>query len=163
MGSGKSKSGEALAKIFKIPFLDTDVLIENKTGLSISEIFELKGEESFRKIEQEVLHSTTSFDNIIVATGGGTPCFKDNMDWMNRNGITVYLEANAGLLFHRLAVSKAGRPLIEKLNDVELMEQISGTLAIRTPFYGKADITCKAASINVKELAEKIKDFKKNI
>ncbi len=163
MGSGKSKTGEALAKILKIPFVDTDTLIENKTALSISEFFELNGEEPFRKIEQEVLHSTTSLDNIIIATGGGTPCYKDNMEWMNHNGITVYLEANSGLLFHRLAISKAGRPLIEKLNDVELMEQISGALAIRTPIYSKADISYKAANLNVKELAEKIKIFKKSI
>lgn len=163
MGSGKSKTGEALAKILKIPFVDTDTLIENKTGLSISEIFELNGEESFRKIEQEVLHSTFSIDNVIVATGGGTPCYKDNMEWMKQNGITVYLEANSGLLFHRLAISKAGRPLIEKLNDVELMEQILGALAIRTPIYSKADISGKAANLNAKELAEKIKSFKKSI
>ena len=162
MGSGKSKTGEALAKIFKLSFVDIDQLIENKIGSSISAYFESKGEESFRKIETEVLHSTKSLNNIIVATGGGTPCFNDNLDWMNKHGITVYLEANAGLLFHRLALSKAGRPLIESLNDVELMEYISGSLAKRIPIYSKASITNKASSLNVRELAEKITAFQKN-
>ena len=78
---------------------------------------------------------------------------------MNSNGITVYLEANAGLLFHRLASSRAGRPLIESLNDVELMEQIMSHLTQRIPFYKQSMITVNAASLNAKTLADKIKSF----
>ncbi|MBL0103956.1 MAG: hypothetical protein IPP51_09500 [Bacteroidetes bacterium] len=107
-------------------------------------------------MEKTALRSTISLENVIVSTGGGTPCFLDNMKWMNENGTTVYLEANPGLLFHRLAGNKKGRPLIEKLSDVELMEQITGHLAIRIPFYRQAKITVPAASLNVKELAEKL-------
>ena len=160
MGSGKSKTADLLAKIFKCNHLDTDQLIEEKTGKSITSIFQSEGQEYFRTIERDVLQSIRN-GNKVVSTGGGTPCYYDNMDWMNSIGITVYLEANAGLLFHRLALSREGRPLIESLNDIELMEQITGHLAVRVPVYRKAMITINAASMNVKSLAEKIKAFKK--
>ncbi len=161
MGSGKTKTAEALAKIFNYKIADTDKLVVDKTGKTISSVFEIEGQEFFRDIEKDVLRSTAKSENIIVATGGGTPCYFDNMDWMNENGVTVYLEANAGLLFHRLATSRAGRPLIEKLNDIELVEQITGHLAVRIPVYRKAMITVNAASLNPKSLAEKIRAFSK--
>lgn len=161
MGSGKSKTAELLSKIFKYGYLDTDYLIEEKTGTTITSIFEKEGQEYFRKIEKQVLRSTEKLDNYIISTGGGTPCYHDNMEWMNSKGITVYLEANAGLLFHRLATSRTGRPLIESLDDVELMEQIMGHLAVRIPVYRRAMIIVNAANLNPKILAEKIKSFKR--
>ena len=156
MGSGKSKVAEALGKILELPVIHTDKLVEEKEGKSFSEIFESSGQEYFRDLEKEALHSTIIQSDVIVSTGGGLPCYFDNMEWMNQNGITVYLEANPGLLFHRLSNAKAGRPLIENLNDVDLMEQISGHLAVRSPYYKKAQIKINAASVNVKELAEMI-------
>jgi shikimate kinase len=159
MGSGKSKTAEALSKFLKIPFVDTDELIERETGKKISEIFEKEGEDKFRIIERSVLHSTLSKDNLIIATGGGMPCCFDNMEWMNKNGITVYLEANSGLIFNRLATSKTERPLLKGLNDIALMEQISGHLALRIPFYKQAKITIKAANLNLKELVSKIENY----
>lgn len=161
MGSGKSKTADLLAKIFQCDHLDTDQLIEEKTGKSVTSIFKSEGQEYFRTIEKDVLQSIRN-GNKVVSTGGGTPCYYDNMDWMNSTGITVYLEANAGLLFHRLAQSRAGRPLIESLNDIELMEQITGHLAVRLPVYRKAMITINAANMNVKSLADNIKAFKKS-
>ena len=161
MGSGKSKTAESLSKLFKYDFYDTDRLVEDKSGNAISTIFNNEGHEYFREIEKQVLRSTEKNENCIVSTGGGTPCYHQNMEWMNSKGITVYLEANAGLLFHRLATSRAGRPLIESLNDVELMEQIMTHLTVRIPFYSQAMITVYAASLNVKLLAEKIKSLKK--
>jgi len=160
MGSGKSKMGEALAKIMKFDFVDTDKLITQIAAKSISEIFESNGQEHFRELEKDILHSLTSRTNLVVATGGGTPTYRDNMDWMNAHGVTVYLEANAGLLFHRLATSRTGRPLIEKLNDVDLMEQITGHLAVRIPVYRRAKITVNAANPDPKGLAEKINQYK---
>ena len=159
MGSGKSKVAENLGRILGLEVLDTDQLIESLEKRSISEIFNSSGQEYFREKEKEILHATLENENIIVSTGGGLPCFFDNMEWMNTNGLTVYLEANPGLLFHRLSGAKAGRPLIEKLDDVELMEQISRHIAIRTPYYSKAKIVIGAASVNVKSLAEKIQDY----
>lgn len=156
MGSGKSKVADALGKILELPVIHTDKLVEEKEGKSISEIFESSGQEYFRDLEKIALHSTINKNDVVVSTGGGLPCYFDNMEWMNQNGITIYLEANPGLLFHRLSNAKAGRPLIENLNDVDLMEQISGHLAIRSPYYKKAKITVNAASVNAKALAELI-------
>jgi shikimate kinase len=161
MGSGKTKTAEALSKIFNFKTVDTDNLVVEKTGKTISTVFEIEGQEFFRDIERDVLRSTAKNDNIIVSTGGGTPCYFDNMNWMNEHGITIYLEANSGLLFHRLATSKSGRPLIEKLDDVELMEQITGHLAVRVPVYREAKIIVNAINLDVKKLAEKIKNFSK--
>src|SRR4030095_2031248 len=111
MASGKSKAGEQLAGLLGLRYLDTDTCIEEKAGKSISRIFAEEGEEHFRKLEREVLEDLLRKRGIVVATGGGLPCTGDNMDRMNANGITVYLEANAGLLFHRLLSSRSGRPL----------------------------------------------------
>lgn len=160
MASGKSKIAEALSKVLHIPFVDTDSLVEKKEGRTIEKIFETSGQEFFRKLENQVLIETEKTENIIVATGGGLPCFFSNMEWMNTKGITVYLEANPGLLFHRLATSRGNRPLLNNLNDIELMEQITGHLAVRIPFYKKAKITVSAANLNAKTLAEKILKYK---
>ena len=156
MGSEKSKMAEALGKILELPVVHTDKLVEEAEGKSISEIFKTSGQEHFRELEKNALHSLAENNNVVVSTGGGLPCFFDNMDYMNAVGITVYLEANPGLLFHRLFNNRAGRPLIEDLNDVELMEQISGHLAVRSPFYKKAQIVVNAASVNVKILSDLI-------
>jgi shikimate kinase len=161
MGSGKSKTAEALGKILNLKVIDLDESVSTTEGKSVSEIFNVYGQDYFRAAEQKALHNTLTEPDVVIATGGGTPCFFDNMEWMNANGITVYLEANAGLLFHRLSLSKAGRPLIENLEDVELMEQISGHLANRNPFYKMADITVNAASLNAKVLASKIREVQK--
>jgi shikimate kinase len=156
MGSGKSKTAEALAKQLGFTVFDIDKKIEEQTGKSISTIFETEGQEAFRELERDALRSTASMEMVVVSTGGGTPCYHDNMTWMNEHGITVYLDANPGLLFHRLAGNKKGRPLIENLSDVELMEQITGHLATRLPVYRQAKITVPAASLDVKGLSEKI-------
>lgn len=162
MGSGKSKTAEAVGKLLKLKVIDLDAQIMKEQGMSISEIFEKFGQEHFRLLEKTALHNTIKEKNVVISTGGGTPCYFDNMEWMNNHGITVYLEANAGLLFHRLSSAKAGRPLIENLSDVELMEQISGHLAVRVPFYRQAKLIVSAASLQPKALAEKIMALSKD-
>lgn len=149
-----------MAAAMRAKFLDTDLMIEEETAKTIQEIFSEKGEEYFRGLEQKVLLKTETMKNAVVATGGGLPCFHDNMSWMNKHGITVYLETNEGLLFHRLAVSKKGRPLIEHLNDVELMELISRHMIERAAIYNLAKIKVNAASLNVKLLQQKIEKLK---
>ena len=84
MGSGKSKVAEALGKILELPVIHTDKLVEEKEGKSISEIFESSGQEYFRDLEKEALHSTIIQSDVIVSTGGGLPCYFDNMEWMNQ-------------------------------------------------------------------------------
>jgi shikimate kinase len=158
MGSGKSSVASALAKHLRFTSYDIDKAIEEKAGKSIAKIFGENGQEYFREMERDILLGTASMENVVIATGGGTPCFFDNMDWMNSNGLTVYLEANPGLLFHRLAKSKKERPLIDHFNDTELMEQISGHLETRIPVYRKAKITMNAASLDVNALSGKIKE-----
>jgi shikimate kinase len=160
MCSGKSKTGKALAAAMKYKFLDTDTMIEEKTGSTIRQIFHEKGEEFFREMEQDALLSTFTFNKVVIATGGGLPCFNDNMKWMNEKGITVYLEASEGVLFHRLAMSKQGRPLIENLDDISLMERITRDLTIRVPVYSQAQITVNAVSLNLNTLKQKIEKLK---
>jgi shikimate kinase len=160
MCSGKSKTGKALASAMRYAFADTDSMIEAKTGKTIERIFSEDGEEHFRVMEHKMLLETKSFNRAVIATGGGMPCFNDNMEWMNENGITVYMEANVGLLFHRLATSKGERPLLAKLTDLELMERITADLIIRTPIYKQAKIHVQAASMNVTSLQQKIGKLK---
>lgn len=160
MGSGKSKTAEALSKILKYSTVDTDKLVEERVGSTVAEIFSKEGQEYFREMEKDILRQTSLFEKCIVATGGGTPCYFENMKWMNENGTTVYLEANPGLLFHRLATNRKDRPLLEGLNDVDLMEQITGHLAVRIPVYRQAHITVNAADLDVKNLASQIKSLK---
>ena len=107
MGSGKSKVAEALGKILELPVIHTDKLVEEKEGKSISEILNRQGKSTFVILKRLYIQQLSS--DVIVSTGGGLPCYFDNMEWMNQNGITEHLEAN-GLLFHRLSNAKAGRP-----------------------------------------------------
>lgn len=139
MGSGKTTSGRQLARAAGYEFVDLDTAIELETGLDINSIFEQHGEKYFRSIEQRVLKSLISKNNIVVATGGGTPCFHNNMQWMKANGVTVYLDTHPGVLYYRLAPLKAKRPLIKSLTDVELIEFILDKLALREGIYQQAD------------------------
>ncbi len=144
MGSGKSTVGKMLSGLLNYSFIDLDTAIELETGKTISEIFETEGESGFRKIEQSVLHGINARKNHVVATGGGCPMFEDNMDWMNKNGTTIYLKVHPGIIFHRIAPEKPGRPLIAALSDVELMDFILETIKKRLPFYIKAHHTISA-------------------
>jgi len=160
MASGKSKAGELLAAQLGYAFEDTDSTLEKNERKSIGELFSTGGEEAFRQLERNVLQATFKKKNIVVATGGGLPCYSDNMQQMNEEGLTIYLEANAGLLFHRLLQSRQGRPLLEGLSDVELMEKINAHLAERMPFYERAKLKVPAASLNVKKLAAQVQSLK---
>lgn len=141
MGSGKTTIGRKLAKALNFEFIDLDSLIELRTGRSISTLFRESGEEEFRKQEQHALKSLAGKSKIVVATGGGCAAYADNMDWMNANGITIFLRCHPGTLFHRIAPTKARRPMIAQLEDVDLMEFITESLKNRLPYYLKSHIT----------------------
>lgn len=141
MGAGKSAVGKLLSGLLNYSFIDLDTAIELETGKTISAIFEEADESGFRKIEQRVLHSLSSKKNCVVATGGGCPQFEDNMEWMNKNGTTIYLKVHPGTIFHRIAPEKLNRPLIANLTDVEVMEFILETIKKRLPFYIQAKHT----------------------
>ena len=140
MGSGKTYWGNKLSASAGIPFYDLDALIEAKAASSIQRIFSDSGEDHFRKIEQETLYQSLQLGIAIVATGGGTPCFFDNMSWMNHHGCTVYLRIPAPILAERLKHEQQFRPLLAKVEAHLLERHIEILLAQREPFYQQASI-----------------------
>ena len=112
MGSGKTTIGKALAKELGMPFYDLDWYIESRMRKTVKELFDSVGEEGFRQIERNMLHEVAEFENVIISCGGGTPCFFDNMDYINQQGDTVYLKASPEVLYGHLKMGKAVRPLL---------------------------------------------------
>lgn len=146
MGSGKSHVGEQLAARADLDFIDLDQWIEEAQEQSIASIFETQGEAAFREIERAALHETANKENLLISCGGGTPCFFDNMNWMNEHGITIYLETPIEILVHRLRPQQAQRPLLQNLNEAELHTFIVSKLAERTPFYEQAQVIYRITS-----------------
>ena len=139
MASGKSTFGKELAKDTGLPFLDLDESVESREGRSISEIFAKEGEEYFRKREREILHEICNeADEFVLATGGGTPCFFDNMDYMNQAGTTVFLNTSPLVIVDRLKRQRADRPLLAMYSDDELEFFVREHLESRLSFYLKA-------------------------
>lgn len=138
MGAGKTTLGRALGKKLGIEFIDLDSYIENRYCQSVSQIFADKGEEGFREIERRMLHEVGEFEDLIISTGGGTPCFFDNIEYMNNQGATVFLDVPVERLFIRLSIAKKKRPLIMDKSDEELRAFIAEQLAKREPYYIKA-------------------------
>jgi shikimate kinase len=140
MGSGKTTIGKLLAEKLNRSFIDMDEFIENRYRKTIATIFEEKGENGFREIELRVLQETAGFENVVISTGGGLPCFFDNMEVMNRTGITIYLKASVDELVRRLNFDKQKRPLIKGKNPEELRAFIETNLEKRESFYNRATI-----------------------
>jgi shikimate kinase len=140
MGSGKSTSGKKLASHLNWSFIDLDEKIENMTGMKIRDIFSEKGEAFFRKTESEALHDMVSETNAVISTGGGTPCFGDNMDFMLSNGLTVYLRMTPASLRNRLEDSSDHRPLLKDIGKERLQEYITAKLSEREKWYSSAEI-----------------------
>lgn len=138
MGAGKTTLGRALAKELGMQFIDMDSYIEARFCKTISKIFAEKGEEGFRDIERRMLHEVGEFEDVIISTGGGTPCFFDNVEYMNSQGTTVFLDVPEERLFIRLSIARNNRPLIKEKNDSELRSFIAEQLAKRRPHYEKA-------------------------
>lgn len=147
MGSGKSSLGKILAKKLNYSFVDSDKVIEQQMGMTITSIFELKGESYFRDLEKQFVNSISKDDNQVIAVGGGTPCFFDNMEQLKEKGLTVYLERPAGELVSRLLLSKNPRPLVLNKTKEELMQYVKETIKEREVFYKKAH-HCLDRSIN---------------
>ncbi len=165
MGAGKTTVGRALAKSLSLGFIDLDHFIQNRYNKAISRIFEEEGESKFREIESKILKEITGFEDVVVSTGGGAPCFYDNMQAMNESGLTIYLKADSHLLTERLMACKEKRPLIKDKNEEELYRFISDSLTVREPFYSQARIIFEAKEIednyNIKKyLSNLIKEIK---
>lgn len=140
MGSGKSYVGARLAKMMTSSFIDLDDWIEKKNEKTINQIFAEEGEKQFRLKERESLHDMARFDKTVIACGGGTPCYFDNIEWMNNNGLTIFLDIPRDILFERLCKKKDHRPLIKTMGDKALMEYIAIKLEERLPHYNMAEV-----------------------
>ena len=140
MGAGKTTVGHELAKQMELTFIDLDLYIEARYHKTIRELFAEKGEADFREIERKALHEVADFEDVLVSTGGGAPCFFDNIDFMVSTGTTVYLKVSADELAARLEPCKQTRPIIQHLSGDELKQFIEKNLEKREPFYSKASI-----------------------
>lgn len=153
MGSGKSTLGKRLASKLEIPFIDLDTEIASLENASIDCLFEQKGEAYFRKVESEVLRTTTqSNESFVLAVGGGTPCFKDNMKHIKQQGTSIYLKYNSGILHSRLVEAKIKRPLLKDKTSEELKMFIESKLKEREEFYLQADYIAESNNLTVEGL-----------
>jgi Shikimate kinase len=144
MGAGKTTVGHELAKQMGLTFIDLDLYIETRYHKTIRELFEEKGEAGFREIERKTLHEVADIEDVLISTGGGAPCFFDNIDFMVSTGTTVYLKVSADELAARLEPCKQSRPIIKDLSGDELKLFIEKNLEKREPFYSKASIILDA-------------------
>ena len=154
MGCGKSTMGRAVSQLTGVPFIDLDNYIEGRYHMSVKEIFAKHGEEGFRDIERRMLQEVADFEDVIVACGGGTPCFFDNMEYMNAHGTTVFLNTPIPRLHSRLMRGRHKRPLIANKSDEELLEFIKKALADRWEHYAKAQIEFSSERLESREEIE---------
>ncbi|RYZ24966.1 MAG: shikimate kinase [Chitinophagaceae bacterium] len=157
MGSGKSTFGAQLATELGFGFTDLDTQVEEIAGQSVASVFEDKGEEFFRKLESEALSATEKLENHVIATGGGTPVFNHQAEWMNDNGTTVYLKLFESELSKRLSAEMALRPLLKDQTEETLPEFVYNMLRERAFYYQQAQIVIDPLHFSPKELAAMLK------
>lgn len=138
MGAGKTTLGKAFARELGLTFIDLDWYIEERFHRTVSELFRERGEDGFRQLERNMLHEAGEFEDVVISTGGGTPCFFDNMDYMNRQGQTVFLDVPVDVLFRRLRVATQQRPILQGKTDDELRTFIGSALEGRMSHYSQA-------------------------
>lgn len=156
MGAGKTTLGKVLAREMGLAFYDLDDYIEARCHQTIPEIFAEKGEEGFREVEKTMLHEVAEFENVVLSCGGGTPCFFDNMEYLNDCGDTVFLSAAPAVLKEHLLMGKNQRPLIQGKTPEELEDFICTSLQKRLPFYQRAK---HVINIEVIHTEEEIKSY----
>ena len=138
MGSGKTTVGRQLAMALGLQFYDLDWYIEMRYHKKVSEIFAEQGEEHFRDLEQRMLHEVAEFEDVVVSCGGGTPCYADNIQYMNQQAETVYLKATPEVLAMHLSMGRTVRPLILGKSGDDLLQYIKESLEVREPYYSQA-------------------------
>jgi len=163
---GKTTLGHQLARGLGWPFYDLDQYIERRFHLSVPQLFEERGEEGFRDLERRMLHEVAEFENIVLASGGGTPCYFDNMDYMIAQGTTVYLRARPETIISHLQISHIERPLLKGKNGDALRAHIEQQLEERRPYYERAhktfDVDLLDTNEKIKNMANHIKDVLTN-
>ena len=154
MGAGKTTIGKALAQELGLRFYDLDWYIESRMRKTVAQLFAEQGEEGFRRIERSMLHEVAEFENVLISCGGGTPCFFDNIDYINAQALTLYLKASPDVLYKHLKMGKTVRPLLLNKTPEEVKDFIIGQLAAREPFYLRAHHTL---GVSLMDNYEKIK------
>ena len=156
-GCGKSSVGKKLAAKLGYGFVDLDEAFEEEYHISIPDFFQKYNETAFRSCERKVLINKLQLDNVVISSGGGTPCFSDNMQLMRDSGVVVYIKMAPASLFDRLSHAKRPRPLVQNKTPEELQQYIDKTLPLREPVYQQAHFTVKGESIDIEALCEKVR------
>lgn len=151
MGAGKTTAGRELANVLNLEFIDLDHYIQARYQKTITQLFDEYGEAEFRNIERRILHEVGEFENVVISTGGGTPCFFDNIEHMNSVGTSIYLKATPEALSARLNTCKEKRPLIKDKTEEELYAFVKENLRKRDPFYSKAQIIFESRELISRE------------
>lgn len=163
MGAGKTTIGRRLAKEMGLMFYDLDWYIQSRMRRTVAEIFQENGEAGFRDIERRMLHEVAEFEDVVISCGGGTPCFYDNMDYLNRQGDTVYLKCSPDVLHAHLRMGKSVRPLLLGKTDDEVKAFVREQLERREPFYSRArhvfDVSLLDTSDKIEVSARKIMEL----
>lgn len=154
MGAGKTTVGKALAAELGLRFYDLDWYIESRMRKTAAQLFAELGEEGFRRIERNMLHEVAEFEGVLISCGGGTPCFYDNMQYINQQGLTLYLKASPEVLYKHLKMGKSVRPLLLNKTPEEVQRFISEQLKAREQFYTRAQFTL---DVNLMDNFDKIK------
>ena len=144
---GKSTYGRQLAAERGMDFLDLDRAFEERYHYTVKRFFATFGEAAFRTLEQQMLHATADLDNVVIATGGGTPCYGDNMDFILAHGTAVYLRMDVDGLVARALASRAPRPAMVGLDEAALRAKITSQFALREPYYLRAPHTVDASAL----------------
>ena len=152
MCSGKSSISRKLAARLGYEPYDTDDLFEERYHIVVQDFFEKYGEDYFRKFESEILKKTGELHHVVISTGGGTPCFFDNMQWMNDNGATIFVRVSPLTSFHRIMNAKRKRPLVYGKSEDELRQYVENHYNSRLPFYEQAQYTVKGESVDIDEM-----------
>ncbi len=161
MASGKSNIGRLIAKKLGYRFLDLDYLFEERYKISVLDFFEKYNEGAFRKIEQSILHETLEMEDVVISTGGGTPCFFDNMQVINQAGISIYLRWEVSSLVQRLKTVKRKRPLLKDIPPDDLEKKVTVHLGQRQHYYQQANLIVKGESIDLEYLLQQVFSIKK--
>lgn len=155
MGAGKTTAGRELAQELDLDFIDLDHFIQARFQKTVNQLFQEVGESEFRTIERNMLKEVGEFENVVISSGGGTPCFFDNMDYMNKVGTTIYLKATPEALSSRLNACKEKRPLIKDKDEDELYRFVIESLKKRESFYSKAQIIFESEELVTREDVKK--------